>query len=295
MNQEGETYYDILNLRPDASLQDITVAYRKLAKILHPDVCESPDADELFKVVNEAYQVLKDPKKKEAYDASLAVAENSLYGKYHQGRQRYRDPHTWYHSHQHHGSYRRPIHEEPVKPADSTIPRIVQVVLFYLTLLMAVLILAQLFLIPWINGVNSTDARNSLNEGNKWMQQEEFQKAIDSYRDAIAKLPTFYEAWRAKGIAELKKGDALTKLNQPGAEGYYRDAIRSFSKIPGRNPEDIAVTKAIAEAYLKLNDRSSAISVLNRAQESGYWDASMSDLLREANSQPGQQSPGPSV
>ncbi|WP_319579398.1 DnaJ domain-containing protein [uncultured Methanospirillum sp.] len=284
MNQAGETYYDILNLRPDASLHEITTAYRKLAKILHPDVCESPDADELFKVVNEAYQVLKDPKKREEYDATLVIAEDSRYGSYHRGSQRYRDPRTWYYTHHHQTSHKRPFHEEPVQKPKSTIPRILQVLLFYLTLFMAIIIVAQLFLIPWINGTNSTDARNSLSEGNKWMQQEEYQKAIDSYRDATAKLPAFSEAWRAKGIAELKKGDSLSRLGQPGAEGYYRDAIRSFSKIAAQNPEDLTVTKATADAYLKMNDKSSALTVLNAAQKSGHWDEEMSDLMRQANS-----------
>ncbi len=284
MSQAGDNYYEILNLRPDASLQEITAAYRKLAKILHPDVCESPDADELFKAVNEAYQVLKDPKKREEYDASLVLVEDSRYGSYHRGNQQYRDPRTWYYTHHHQKSQKRNAHEETVRH-ESTIPRIVQVILFYLTLLMAIIIVAQLFLIPWINGANSTDARTSLAEGNMWMQQEEYQKAIDSYRDATAKLPTFSEAWRAKGIAELKKGDSLSRLGQPGAEGYYRDAIRSFSKISGKNAEDLGVTKAMAEAYLKINEKGSAILILNRAQQSGYWDDEMSDMLIQANSQ----------
>jgi len=292
MNPVEENYYDILNIESDASMQDITTAYRKLAKILHPDVCESPDADDLFKAVNEAYQVLKDPKKREAYDASLVIAEGSPYGRYHHGGVRYRDPRTWYYTHHHQSSYKRHAYEEPVQQPGSTIPRIVQVLLFYLTLFMAIIIFAQLFLLPWINGANSTDARNSLAEGNKWMEQEEFQKAIDSYKDAIAKLPSFSEAWRAKGIAELKKGDALTRLGQSGAEGYYRDAIRSFSKVSAKNREDIAVTRAMAEAYLKLQDKNSARTLLNAAQKSGQWYEGMNDLMREANSPSGQESVG---
>jgi curved DNA-binding protein CbpA len=292
MNPAEENYYDILNIESDASMQDITTAYRKLAKILHPDVCESPDADDLFKAVNEAYQVLRDPKKREAYDASLVITEGTPYGRYHHGGGRYRDPRTWYYTHHHQSSHKRPAYEEAVQQPGSTIPRIVQVLLFYLTLFMAVIIFTQLFLLPWINGANSTDARNSLAEGNKWMEQEEFQKAIDSYKDAIAKLPSFSEAWRAKGIAELKKGDALSRLGQPGAEGYYREAIRSFSKVSAKNREDIAVTRAMAEAYLKIHDKNSARTLLNAAQKSGQWDEGMNDLMREANSPSGQESVG---
>ncbi len=288
MTQSEENYYDILSVRPDASLQDITTAYRKLAKILHPDVCESPDADELFKVVNEAYQVLKDPKKREEYDATLVLAESSRYSRYYQGTNRYRDPRTWYYTNQHqsrhYASHKEPEPEQP----KSTIPRIMQVLLFYLTLFMAVIIIAELFLLPWISGANSTDARNSLAEGNKWMSQEEYQKAIESYQDSTAKLPSFAEAWRAKGFAEMKKGDALSRLGLPDAEQYYRDAIRSFSKISPQNPEDLAVTKAMAEAYLNVHDRRSALSLLNTAEKSGHWDTEMSDLMKDINTQSGQ-------
>ncbi|MDD1728164.1 MAG: DnaJ domain-containing protein [Methanospirillum sp.] len=293
MTQPEENYYDILSVRPDASLQDITTSYRKLAKILHPDVCESPDADELFKVVNEAYQVLKDPKKREEYDATLVLAESSQYSRYYQGTHRYRDPRTWYYTNQHQKRTTQAVHEEPVQQPKSSFPRIVQVLLFYLTLFMAVIIIAELFLLPWISGTNSTDARNSLAEGNRWMSQEEYQKAIESYQDATVKLPSFAEAWRAKGFAEMKKGDALSRLGLPDAEQYYRDAIRSFSKISPQNPEDLAVTKAMAEAYLNVHDRRSALSLLNSAEKSGHWDTEMSDLLRDINSPSGQATSTP--
>ncbi|MDD1725063.1 MAG: DnaJ domain-containing protein, partial [Methanospirillum sp.] len=93
-----ESYYDLLNVRRDASPQEITAAYRRLAKVLHPDVCSDPAAEELFKSVNEAYQVLRDEKKREAYDLSLLEAWGSEYGEYYTGKTRYRDPRTWYYA-----------------------------------------------------------------------------------------------------------------------------------------------------------------------------------------------------
>ncbi len=61
-------YYDILGVSRNASLEEIKAAYRKLAVEWHPDRNKSSQAEEKFKEINEAYEVLSDPKKREAYD-----------------------------------------------------------------------------------------------------------------------------------------------------------------------------------------------------------------------------------
>jgi curved DNA-binding protein len=61
-------YYVILGVPRDASQDDIKRAYRKLARKYHPDVSKETDAEERFKAVGEAYEVLKDPEKRAAYD-----------------------------------------------------------------------------------------------------------------------------------------------------------------------------------------------------------------------------------
>ena len=63
-----EDYYDILGLGKGASEEDVKKAYRRLARKHHPDVSKEADAEETFKKINEAYQVLSDPQKKQAYD-----------------------------------------------------------------------------------------------------------------------------------------------------------------------------------------------------------------------------------
>jgi len=65
---EFKDYYKIMNVPADASQAEIKRAYRKLARKYHPDVSKEPDAEEHFKEVNEAYEVLKDPEKRAAYD-----------------------------------------------------------------------------------------------------------------------------------------------------------------------------------------------------------------------------------
>src|SRR6187399_3474865 len=61
-------YYDVLGVERDASAEDIRKAYRKLARQHHPDVNKDPGAEDRFKEVSEAYEVLRDPEKRERYD-----------------------------------------------------------------------------------------------------------------------------------------------------------------------------------------------------------------------------------
>lgn len=65
---EFKDYYNTLDVSRDAKPDDIKRAYRRLARKYHPDVSKEPDAEERFKEVAEAYEVLKDPEKRKAYD-----------------------------------------------------------------------------------------------------------------------------------------------------------------------------------------------------------------------------------
>lgn len=60
--------YEILGVDRNANGQEIKKAYRRKARELHPDVSDDPNAEEKFKDLNEAYDVLSDPKKKAQYD-----------------------------------------------------------------------------------------------------------------------------------------------------------------------------------------------------------------------------------
>jgi curved DNA-binding protein len=61
-------YYEIMGLARDASPEEIKRAYRRLARKYHPDVSKEKDAEARFKEVGEAYEVLRDPEKRAAYD-----------------------------------------------------------------------------------------------------------------------------------------------------------------------------------------------------------------------------------
>jgi curved DNA-binding protein len=61
-------YYEALGVPRDASNEDIRRAYRKLARQYHPDVNKAPDAEDRFKEISEAYEVLRDDEKRQRYD-----------------------------------------------------------------------------------------------------------------------------------------------------------------------------------------------------------------------------------
>ncbi|MGQ9426268.1 curved DNA-binding protein [Gilvimarinus sp. F26214L] len=65
---EFKDYYKILGVDAEADPKTIKTAYRKLARKFHPDVSEQHDAEDRFKEVTEAYEVLGDPKKRAEYD-----------------------------------------------------------------------------------------------------------------------------------------------------------------------------------------------------------------------------------
>lgn len=62
-------YYKALGIEREASVEDIKRAYRKLARQYHPDLNKEPGAEARFKEIGEAYEALKDPEKRAAYDS----------------------------------------------------------------------------------------------------------------------------------------------------------------------------------------------------------------------------------
>jgi curved DNA-binding protein CbpA len=66
--------YSILNVRPEASQEDIRSAYREIARRFHPDRDPSPEAAQVFKAANDAYMVLSDSERRAAYDRARGSA-----------------------------------------------------------------------------------------------------------------------------------------------------------------------------------------------------------------------------
>lgn len=64
----GKDFYEILGVPKTATRDEIQRAYRKLARTYHPDINKSPEAEERFKEISEAYDVLSDPDQRRQYD-----------------------------------------------------------------------------------------------------------------------------------------------------------------------------------------------------------------------------------
>ncbi|MDQ1301074.1 MAG: molecular chaperone DnaJ [Chloroflexota bacterium] len=73
-------YYEVLGVPRNADESAIKSAYRKLARQYHPDVNKAPDAEERFKEVNEAYEMLSDADKRQAYDRFGHAATQGGFG-----------------------------------------------------------------------------------------------------------------------------------------------------------------------------------------------------------------------
>ncbi len=61
--------YEVLGVKPGATIKEIKLAYKKLAQKVHPDLNNEPFADAMFKMVNEAYETLKDESLRNKYDS----------------------------------------------------------------------------------------------------------------------------------------------------------------------------------------------------------------------------------
>src|ERR1700684_4167414 len=61
-------YYEVLGVTRGAAADEVKRAYRKLARKFHPDLSKERNAENKFKEVQEAYEVLRDPEKRAAYD-----------------------------------------------------------------------------------------------------------------------------------------------------------------------------------------------------------------------------------
>lgn len=73
-----EEYFEILGIGREASQRDVTVAYRKLALLLHPDKCDLPDGELAFKKVAAAFACLRDPEQRSQYEVSCTTMLSCL-------------------------------------------------------------------------------------------------------------------------------------------------------------------------------------------------------------------------
>lgn len=73
------TYYEVLEVQPEASFSEIRTSYRALVKCYHPDINPSAEAREKIVLITEAYEVLSDPGKRSSYDWQLSLGNQATY------------------------------------------------------------------------------------------------------------------------------------------------------------------------------------------------------------------------
>ena len=75
-------YYKILEVDEKATQADIKKSYKKLARKYHPDISKEKNAEQKFKEIAEAYEVIKDPEKRQEYDQLKAMGGRSQSGQF---------------------------------------------------------------------------------------------------------------------------------------------------------------------------------------------------------------------
>lgn len=74
---KASTLYEMLCVKPNASAEEIKSGYRRMVKQWHPDVCHDPDATEVFRAVQHAFETLSNPRTKARYDVGLKLSAHT--------------------------------------------------------------------------------------------------------------------------------------------------------------------------------------------------------------------------
>ncbi len=219
-----ENYYTILGVSQSATHAEIKQAYKKLAMLYHPDHNpENPEAEELFKKLNEAYHVLIDPQKKAMYDYLLLQSQQpeALVQHYSQHAQQAPQRYT----------YRPP--QPPEKPPMSHFESSVFAVLF-----MIYVFFLYNSVISFYSRLRYTQAEMSYTKGH-------YSDALYYVSSSLSADYTYWRAYAFKGILSLEQGrnpveaiSSLTKAIQycelEHPEFFFKRGI-AFSQISRRD------------------------------------------------------------
>lgn len=236
----AKNYYHILGLSPTASGADIKAAYKRLALKFHPD--KNPGnarAEDQFKQVNEAYQVLSNPRRRATYDLQRqqALRQNQPPA--------YAEP-RYHHTRPPAGFQERHYRQRPQKPAQFS-PRDIQIVAGVLLLL---LVLAL--------GINLVRSRlalgQALEQAREAEGQQQWVRAQEAYTKVLGLEPELQEA-------RLQRA-AIRQQQLNDAQGAAAD----YSVVLHQNESPKAAWYAArGECYLTLRDLPRALRDFNSA------------------------------
>jgi tetratricopeptide (TPR) repeat protein len=276
------TYYHILGVKDDATVDEIAAAYRKKIKQWHPDVCRHPEAEEKMKELNKAAELLLDPVRRKDYDTFLAH-ELSLFRKATSWGRKDQPENAHLHSPAHDASSSEYVRKR--RPAAHKSPWITQRTIRFAAgfcaagFVLLVLVFAGLIAIttpdvprgvsphspvpaPVVSAISSGRAEPSLDEGDDLFTAGDYEGALRLYDAVIAKNPdlALKEVWYNRGIAQ-------------NVLGHYRDASQSFDRALALSPGD----------SLALAQKGAALKGLGRYEEAlDYTDRALAGYSDEA-------------
>ncbi|GGK73688.1 DnaJ domain-containing protein [Rufibacter glacialis] len=270
----SKNYYHILGVSSNASAAEIKAAYKRLALKLHPD--KNPNnihAEERFKQVNDAYQVLSDPKRRAAFD---------LQRQYEQVRrqaQAYATP-RYHHTRQPAGFQERHYRQRPQKPTHFS----GRDLLIVLTVVLAAVLLVVGAYLGW----SRIASGRAMEQGRQAEAQKHWQQAHDAYSEALEHKPGLEEARVRRAALRL------TYLKNPtGAIADYTVALQENGKPPATwyaaRGKSYLQAKRYPEALQDLNkaislDTTQATFLLDRGlvhlQAEDNWPQAQADLSR---------------
>jgi tetratricopeptide (TPR) repeat protein len=206
---------------------------------------------------------------------------------------KYQDPSTWYDPHIYSTYNHTPKSDEPIhnnSPNKQNSDKKAQTfnfflhILLYATLCMAIFLLAKIIVIPAFDNINTINAIEAYQDGNVWMEEWEYQKAIDCYTKAISFSADFTEAWRAKGYAELAKGVELESKHPELAQRSYQAAIQSLRAAVQydmkKNYLDLNTVKRLGNVYERLHMWKEAEAMYLKAKQAEPNDPEVNERLQ---------------
>ncbi|WP_207433779.1 tetratricopeptide repeat protein [Sabulibacter ruber] len=260
----SKNYYHILGVSSNATAAEIKAAYKRLALRFHPDKNPGDQhAEDRFKQVNEAYQILSDPRRRAAFDLQ------QQYEQYRRQAQAYAEP-RYHHTRQPAGFQERHYRQRPQKHTHIS-KRDVQIVA-------GALFLFVLIILGITVGWSQIATTRAMNRAQKAEEQKLWSKAHEAYSTALEHKPDLEEARVRRGILRLKY------LKNPGG------AIEDYSVALQENARPQAAWYAArGKSYLQtkqyekaLQDLSKALS-LDSTQTAAYLDRGRVHLELEDN------------
>jgi curved DNA-binding protein CbpA len=244
-------YYQILGVSSSANQHEIKAAFKKLAVSLHPD--KNPGnaalAEELFKQMNEAYQVLSNTEKRARYDLKLYYITHPPIPQYPEQSQ---ESHTEYeYTAPHYNYQQQPYAQRRARYAPSVTfePRFVQKMYVLLGLLFTLIIIGSVYFVDYMNRWNAKEAYQEALDGGKSIA------AMMKLSESIGYDKKFWPAYYLRGKLRLELMDdyrhawydfnaAILYTDAPTADMYFNRGLCSYQQ--NRYPDALAdLDKAI--------------------------------------------------